>query len=154
VASRIRRQDRLGALRSALVAVAVLVGVLAMHGLMPHSAAHADGGLSAVVDVASASGDHSHADHQHDAAHSPAPMADHGSSSSGGHTPGEGEHGHVAELCLAFLTMLLALLLAVAVWSARPTRAMVIYRRVRLRIIDLSRPAEPPCLTRLSILRC
>lgn len=154
MASRIRRQDRLGALRSALVAVAVLGGVLAMHGLMPHSAAHADGGLSAIANVASSSGADSHADHQHDVTHSPAPVADHGSSSSGGHTPDEEEHGHGAELCLAFLTMLLAALLALSVWSARPTRAMVIYRRVRLRILDLSRPAEPPCLTRLSILRC
>jgi hypothetical protein len=154
VASRIRRQDRLGALRSALVAVAVFVGILAMHGLIPHSAAHSDGGLSAIAKVASASGVDNRAGHQHEASDSPVPLADHGSSSSGGHTPGEEGHGHAAELCLAFLTMLLALLLAVAVWSARPTRPMVIYRRIRLRLLDLGRPAEPPCLTRLSILRC
>lgn len=136
------RRHRTGALLLATL-FAALLGVIAMHGLAGHGVAHSSGvhsTLPAVADAPFGSEGHEHGPSHERVPDAPASPDDH--------------HDVSAEACLAILCLLIALLL-LAVRRGRLARAMVVFgRRPRSQLVLRGRPADPPCLHRLSILRC
>jgi len=135
-----------------LTLLGVLAGLMAMHALGPHDRDHSDGHAHRLVAAAlpgEATDEHSgphHADDADRAAVSTQPAASVDSSP-------DGDGGASAGECLALLGSLLWLLIS-AVLAARLRRPILILRRVREQLLLLRRPPDPPCLTRLSILRC
>ncbi len=136
------------ALHYPILLLAVLAGMVGMHGLGPHDEDHSEGHVPTVIALVASDDEHdAHA--QADTETDSAPSTEHGTSkhkepSGGG--PGLGE-------CLALLGLLFALVIG-AVLAARPGRPLVVLRRVRVQLLLLGRPPDPPCLHRLSILRC
>lgn len=135
-------------LLAAIVWTLLLLGLFAMHGASSHGAtAHASAPSSSVLGVpVSHDG---HAGHV-DIADNGDPVQD---SETGG---GSGSPGHSsAELCLAILC---ALLTALAAFGALtyPKRPRFGVRRsgYRTPLPSWLQPPDPPCLIRLSILRC
>lgn len=124
----------------------LLLGLFVMHGAGSHaSTAHASApAMQALGSTASHDG---HADHE-TGAESGDPITDSGDEG--------GEPGHgAAELCLAILCALLSALAAFGA-STRPRRPLFTVRRsaVGAPFPSWLRPPDPPCLIRLSILRC
>lgn len=124
----------------AVLAAAVLLGVLAMSWLAPHRAAHAEG-VAAKPHAATAA--HQHAGEAHSAHSHADDLDDHA----------RDDHSHATDLLLGFFLAAVAAAL-LAVWAMRPQRPMVVLRRVRQRLFLMARPPDPPCLIRLSIQRC
>lgn len=113
-----------------------------MHGLGPHDGDHSAGHVPTVLALVTETDGHvGHERHGRTAA-DPDPGEQH--DDEGGSGLGE---------CLALLGMLVALAIG-AVLAARPHRPILILRRVRTRLGLGGRPPDPPCLHRLSILRC
>ncbi len=120
-----------------------------MHGLGPHGEDHSAGHQPAGVALVTAEG--RHASYDPDAteiemASATGQRASNDSAPSEDGGPGLGE-------CLALLGLLFALVIG-AVLVARQRRPLFIPRRVREPLVLLGRPPDPPCLHRLSILRC
>lgn len=121
---------------------AALFAVLAMHGLSSHELAHG-ASATAAVPVAAAAAGHVDLEHRH-----------------GVNAPGEqGEDGPSPDrdveggVCLALLCLLAGLLALRLRRGLRPCPPWVL-RRVNLGLLSAGRPADPPCLHRLSIMRC
>ncbi|WP_067430939.1 DUF6153 family protein [Nocardioides jensenii] len=133
--------------RSALVLAtlfAVVFGVFAMHSLTSHERGHAG---HAALPLAAEAADR---EHHTEPAGSKAPE------SADSESPADDDNSGVAELCMALLC-LMAALIALALSrgiSRRILYVVVIPRWIGSRIAVLSRSADPPCLHRLSILRC
>lgn len=125
---------------SRVLAAFVLVGLLAMTWFGVQRMAHAESAGTAHHTATSA---HHASGHDHGAAAHAQNLDDHD----------DHDHSHVVELLLGFFMALLAAAL-LALWSQVPRRPMVIFRRARTRLLVHSRQPDPPCLTRLSILRC
>lgn len=141
-----QRRHRTGVLLLATL-FAVLMGVIAMHGLAGHGVVHSSGVHSTLPGVAEAPADGPAGSqgHVHGTSHEGSPDAP---------ASPDGHHGVSGEACLAILCLLIALLL-LAVRRGRLARTMVVLgRRPRSRVVLRGRPADPPCLHRLSILRC
>lgn len=126
---------------------AVILGVFAMHALTSHERAHA--GHSAIplaADVADVEHDGTHAETQ-------LPQTD-GSATDDPGSPSHDDGSGIAELCMALLC-LMAALIALALSRGQSRRILyVVPRWIGPRIAALARSADPPCLHRLSILRC
>lgn len=127
----------------------MLAGLFAMYGLGPHgedhSAGHLPGGLALVA------ADDGHALHDREATETDtAPAPDQRASNDS--VPKEDGGPGLSE-CLALLGLLFALVIS-AVLAARRRRPLFNRRRVREPLVPLGRPPDPPCLHRLSILRC
>jgi hypothetical protein len=134
-----------------LTLLGVLAGLMAMHGLGPHDRDHSDGHALRLFAAAlpdEATDEHSGPHHADDADRAAVSTQTAASVDSP-----DGDGGASAGECLALLGLLLWLLIS-AVLAARPRRPMLILRRVRERLQLRGRPPDPPCLTRLSILRC
>lgn len=122
---------------------AVLLGVIAMHGLAGHGVAHSSGVHSTLPGVADAPAGSQ--GHEHGTSHEGGPDAP---------APPDDQHAVSGEACLAILCLLIALLL-LAVRQGRLARTMAVLGRwPRPHVVLRGRPADPPCLHRLSILRC
>lgn len=132
------------ATRFPLLLLALLAGLFAMHGLGPHDQDHSTGHVPTAIAVVTPDTDHD----VHDAS-GPEPSTGQADRT---HEDPTDQGGGLGE-CLALLGLLFALVMAVLV-SARTTRPMVVLRRVRARLLLLGRPPDPPCLHRLSIMRC
>jgi hypothetical protein len=136
-------------LLAAAVWTLLLLGLFAMHGAGSHSsAAHAS---APTADVLGSTASHAgHAGHDgHDSlVESGDPVGD---SEDEGGSPGH----RAAELCLAILCALLSALAAFGALT-RPRRPLFKVRRspVSAPFPSWLRPPDPPCLIRLSILRC
>lgn len=133
-------------LLAAAVWTLLLLGLVVMHGASSHgTTAHATASATTVLGMT--------ASHDRHTSHSGVAESDDRSAASDddGGSPGHG----AAELCLAILG---ALLSALAVFGAvnRPRRPLFKVRRsaVRAPFPTWLRPPNPPCLIRLSILRC
>jgi hypothetical protein len=121
---------------------AVLFAVFAMHGLASHDLAHGSTAPSAVPGVVADS--HVGSEHGHAGTQEPDRNRE----------PSPGQDGHLdGSMCLALLC-LLAALLALALRRGVQTRPLIILRRRANELLPRGRPAEPPCLYRLSILSC
>lgn len=133
-------------LLAAAVWTLLLLGLFVMHGASSHgTAAHTAAPDATVLEVAASHDGHA----GHDAvAQSDDPAA--GSEDNGG------SQGHsAAELCLAILCALLSALAAFG-FLTRPRRLLFTAPRsaVSAPFPSWLRPPDPPCLIRLSILRC
>lgn len=135
--------------RSPFLLLAVLAGLFAMHGLGPHSEDHPSGHTPSVV--ALVAGDVAHAQHEASIPETGRPI-DHADSSKDAEASPEAEDSMLGE-CLALLGFALALVV-LALIAARRTRPVAVERRRRERVVLFGRPPDPPCLHRLSILRC
>jgi len=106
--------------------------------------------VPSVVALVVADGGHGQHDQPATDSKSATSTAEHGASkredSSGDGGPGLAE-------CLAMLSLLFAVSIGAAL-AARRARPLVILRRVRTKLVLSGRPPDPPCLHRLSILRC
>ncbi|MFC5730932.1 MULTISPECIES: hypothetical protein [Nocardioides] len=128
----------------------MLAGLLAMHGLGPHSEDHTAGHLPRLVALVAAEDNHAAHDQEAAEAETASPVLGQGASNDsvpsdeGG--PGLGE-------CLALLGLLFALAIS-AVIGERRRSSLFVPRRVREPLVLLGRPPDAPCLHRLSILRC
>lgn len=134
-------KGRRGALLLATL-FAVTFAVLAVHALTSHERAHSAPiatGLPLAVDTGEA--DHAHADLV------AAPQ------SNESETPGH-DGGGAGELCLALLSLMTALI-ALTLRRGVPRRLLHVAPRWNgPRSVGLGRSLDPPCLHRLSILRC
>lgn len=143
---------RSGRLGPALLATlfAVLFGFFAMHGVAAHGVAHPAGSHSAIPGVSEVVGELSET-----AGHERGRGAAAGAAEADGEAPThpDGHGGVGGEACVALLVLLVALLI-LAARRGRTIRPIFILRRMRSRLILYARPAEPPCLHRLSIMRC
>lgn len=131
--------------RSALVLAtlfAVIFGVFAMHSLTSHEQAHA--GHSAIP-LATEAADR---EHQTEPAGTNAPQ------SADSESPSDDDNSGVAELCMALLCLMAALIALVVSRGISRRILYVVPRWIGPRIAVLSRSADPPCLHSLSILRC
>lgn len=150
------RSSCLRTLLSPLLLLAVLVGLFAMHGLGSHDDHHSDSHLPWAVavtleDTASPAVEsgHSHAVHGIDldevgsGAATLAPI-DSKPASEDGSEPGEG---------LTILAPALGLLFGLA-FAFAGRRPIAVFSRMRRPNVLIGRLLEPPCLYRLSILRC
>lgn len=129
---------------------AVLFGFFAMHGVAAHGVGHGDGSHSTIPGVTEAVGYHAVTEGHQDGITQAAAGetgADHEPTSP------EGHDGLGGEACVAMLILLIALIIT-AVRCGRTVRPMSILRRMRSRLILYARTSEPPCLHRLSIMRC
>lgn len=124
----------------AVLAAALLLGLLAMTWFGAQRMAHAEGaGTASHAETAAHLGvghDHGAVTHAHDLEHHD-----------------EQDHSHALDLLLGFLMALLGVAL-LSVWARRPTRPMVVLRRVREQLVRTGRPPDPPCLNLLSIRIC
>ncbi|MFE6645339.1 DUF6153 family protein [Nocardioides sp. NPDC057772] len=132
--------------RSALL-LATLFGVVfaifAMHGLTSHERAHSEHAPT-MLGMDTAAHDHARADHGFD---TKAPKPDRP-------TPSPDHGGGAADLCLALLC-LLAALIALALRRGIPRGVLcVVPRWAESPAFTPDRATAPPCLHRLSILRC
>jgi hypothetical protein len=131
--------------RSALVLAtlfAVIFGVFAMHSLTSHERGHA--GHAALPLAAEAA----------DRGHHTEPAGTKAPQSADSESPADDDNGSVTELCMALLCLMAAL---IALALSRGISRGILYiapRWIGPRIAVLSRSADPPCLHRLSILRC
>lgn len=123
----------------------VLLAVFAMHGLASHATTHGDSAPQALPSAVPA-GEPQHAPHRH-AIEEDVPTTD-----SAQHLPSSG-HGTAGGACLAVL-YLLAVMIALAIRRGTPIRPHYVARRRRSRPPTRGRSLDPPCLHRLSILRC
>lgn len=133
-------------LLAAAVWTLLLVGVFVMHGAGSHgTTAHASAPAAGVLGLTASHGGHA----GHDG------LADGGDPVQDSEDDG-GSPGHsAAELCLAILCALLSALAAFGALT-RPRRPLFKVRRsaVSAPFPSWLRPPDPPCLIRLSILRC
>lgn len=121
----------------------VIFAVFVLHGLTSHEQAHSEHAAT-VLAMDTAAHNHAGAGHGFDSEtpepESPAPSPDHDGGSGG--------------LCLALLC-LLATLIVLALRRGIPRRVLcVVLRWAESRTFSSARAADPPCLHRLSILRC
>ncbi|WP_328529110.1 hypothetical protein OG984_26700 [Nocardioides sp. NBC_00368] len=119
----------------------VVFAVFTLHGLTSHEQAHSEH-AAAVLAMDTAAHDHVGTGHGLDSEtpESPAPSPDH--------------DGGAGDLCLALLC-LLAALIVLALRRGSPRRVLcVVLRWAESRTFSSGRTADPPCLHRLSILRC
>jgi len=156
-------RDRHGRLRAPLLVTlfGVLFGVLAMHGLAVHSAAHGSEATAALPSEAVVAHNAGQTPDTHAAdGHAPDAHAAHGhvgdtavavSELMAGH--GDPGHDHTGEACLALLTLLVALMLS-ALQRGRPVRPLTVLPRAGSLLLPRGRPRDAPCLHALSILRC
>ncbi len=122
---------------------AVVFGVFAMHALTSHEA-HG-GHAAAVLPLSAEAADLEH--HAEPAGMNAAQLDSLGS-------PSPDHDGGVAELCMALLC-LIAALIALALSRGLSRRTLdVVPRWIGPRIAALARSVDPPCLHQLSILRC
>lgn len=135
------------ALHFPLLLLGVLAGLLAMHGLGPHDDDHSDGHTPTVLALVATAEEHVDKDHHGQTAVEPA-----GLESQAGEQPDD-EGGSGPGECLALLGLLLALAIG-AVLAARSRKPIFILRGVRTQLVLRGRPPDPPCLHRLSIMRC
>jgi len=133
-------------LLAAAVWTLLLIGVFVMHGAGSHGTnAHTS---APVGDVLTLTADHGGQAGHEGAAHDAASPQDSGDDE----RESPGHRG--AELCLAILCALLATLAALVVLT-RARRPLFIRRRAATaHVPPWLRPPDPPCLIRLSILRC
>lgn len=140
------RRGRIGALLLATL-FAVLLGFFAMHGLAAHGVGHGNGSHSTIPGVAELVDEHEAAEgHEHGTTRSTAGVR------AAGHAPTSPD-GHAGEACLVILGLLIAVIV-LAVRGGRTARPMFSPRRMRSRLLVCVRLLEPPCLYRLSIMRC
>lgn len=123
---------------------AVLFAVFAMHGLASRGLAHGGSAATAMPVVVSGDG---HADLDH--VDGTAALDKRGD---GGPSPDQ-DHDLDGGVCLALLC-LFAGLLALMLRKGRRVRPRFVLRRVTAGLLPRGRPADPPCLHRLSIMRC
>lgn len=121
----------------------VIFAVFTMHGLTSHEQAHSEHAAT-VLAMDTAAHEYPGEGHGFDTEEpepgSPAPSPDHG--------------GGAGDLCLALLC-LLAALIALALRRGIPGRVLcVLLRWAESRTFSSGRTTDPPCLHRLSILRC
>lgn len=143
------RAARQRSLNFPLLLMALLAGLFAMYGLGPHDEDHSDGHAPSLVALVSA--DDYPGQHHQEATTTDASLALDSGVSRESAPPGDGGPG-LGE-CLALLGLLFALAIS-AVLAARRTRPLFILRRFREALVLRGRPPDPPCLHRLSILRC
>lgn len=130
-------------MRPLVTLFAVLFAVFAMHGITGHERPHGCtvGTASPVVGLGGL------ADHGHPGS-AAAPVDD----SHGEPSPHQ-DHGLESGVCLTLLS-LLAGLLTLLLRRGCQARPLCVLRRVGVGLLPRSRPADPPCLHRLSIMRC
>lgn len=121
----------------------VVFAVFALHGLTSHEQAHSEHAATVLV-MDTAAHDHAGTGHGFESEapgpDSPAPSPDH--------------DGGAGDLCLALLC-LLAALIALALRRGVPRRVLrVVLLRAEPQTFSSGRTADPPCLHRLSVLRC
>jgi hypothetical protein len=134
------------ALRS-LFGLAALLGLFAMHGLVPHGTAHG-GHVGDATPVVAVSGDHSPAPKSVVPVADPVAMV-----SAGTHDTPDGALRGLAGMCLAVLLtgLAVALLLGMGLPGQRQADPPLWARRRPRRA---RRDRDPPCLFALSIQRC
>ena len=128
-------------MRPLVTLFAVLFAVFAMHGLASHDRAHGGDAVTALPVVA---GD-GFADPRHG----------HGTTAPDNPDAGEQspDHDLGGGVCLALLG-LFAALLALVLRKVLDPRSLFALRRVAVGLLPPGRAADPPCLHRLSIMRC
>ncbi len=135
-------------LHSPVLLVAVLAGLFALYGLKLHHEDHTAGHLPSIVALVAADDAHAQGHDGTETGQTTGPphttSSDSAPNDDGG--PGLGE-------CLALLG-LLAWTAFCAGLAARPTRPLANLRTVPAQHPLLRRPPDPPCLHRLSTLRC
>lgn len=122
----------------------LILAVFAMHAMANHHHAHATAEAALPLGVADAGAAHvgGHSSHGQPAPDGvPAPHEE------------PDQDGSLAGACFALLCLMAASVL-VALLRGRPQRPLFVLQRMRTRLPVLGRPLEPPCLYRLSILRC
>ena len=122
----------------------MLFAVLAMQGLTSHELAHGGSPATALPVIVA---DDGHADPEYvDAKTGPA--------ATGGSEPSPApEHDLDGGVCLALLC-LFAVLLSLVLHRGLHAHPSLVPRRVSDGLVRRGRPADPPCLYRLSIMRC
>ena len=144
ISGKVRRGHHRGALPLATV-FAVVLAVLAMHALTSHLQAHSGHAVALPLIDAGDKTQHAHSDvAPGDATKTP--------DSPDGESPCD--HGGAGEICLALLCIV-AVLLAFALGRGVSNRVLHVLRRWAAPTHRwISRTGDPPCLHRLSILRC
>ena len=127
-----------------LAVLFAVFAIFAMHGLASHELAHGGSAATALpvvgVDDGQADGDHVHATTAPD------------DKGAGERSPDQG-HDLGSGACLALLC-LLGGLLALVLRRGLHARPCLVPRSITGGLFPRGRPADPPCLHRLSILRC
>ncbi|MFE9771971.1 hypothetical protein ACFYOV_09925 [Streptomyces sp. NPDC005931] len=142
ISGQVRRGHRTGALLLATV-VAVVLAVCAMHALTSHQQIHGGQAASALIDAGNTPR-HAHSD--------VAP----GNTTRTLDNPGDPpcDHRGAGEICLALLCIVAARL-ALALRRGVSDRVLYVLRRWAAPAHRwISRIGDPPCLHRLSVLRC
>lgn len=137
-------KGRRGALLLATL-FAVIFAVFAMHSLSSHERSHRDH-AAALPLVADAPGlEHDHAGSMQQ----PGPTEP-----DGPEEPSPDHEGGVGELCLALLSLMAALIVFALLRGLSQRVLYVVHRWLGPRLVACGRYPDPPCLHRLSILRC
>lgn len=127
-----------------MILLPVLFAIFAMHGLASHGLAHG-GRAATALPVVSAGDGQSGPRHVHGTT---APHEE-----PGGEPAPDQDHDLDGGVCLALLS-LLAGVLAYALRAGLHARPTLLLRSGTVRLLPRGRPARPPCLHRLSIMRC
>lgn len=142
ISGQVRRSRHAGALLFATL-LAVVLAVFVMHTLTSHRT-HCTTSASALSGVESAVA-HQHPDGGH---HDEA-----GSAKSSSPESPDQDHGAPGVICWAML--MLAAFVALALSRGVPSRVLFVMRRwTSSGLLPRGRSADPPCLHRLSVLRC
>ena len=143
ISGQVRRSRHTGALLFATL-LAVVLAVFVMHTLTSHRT-HCGPSASALAGVVSPVA-HQHTDGGH--------HDEVGSAKSSSAESPEQDHGAPGVICWAMLSMLAAFI-ALALRRSLPTRVLFVMRRwTSSGWLPRGRLADPPCLHRLSVLRC
>lgn len=136
-----------------MILLPVLFAIFAMHGLASHGLAHG-GRAATALPVVSAGDGQSGPRHVHGTT---APHNLHGTTAPhkerGSEPAPDQDHDLDGGVCLALLS-LLAGVLAYALRAGLHARPTLLLRSGIVRLLPRGRPARPPCLHRLSIMRC
>ena len=127
---------------------AVIFAVFAMHRLASHELAHGGSAAKAMPVVVAGEGNADPDHHPHGTT-----AAD--KKGDGEPSPSTAQDDDLdGGVCLASLLCLFAGLLALVLRSGLPARPLLVLRGVTVGLPPAGRPADPPCLHRLSIMRC
>lgn len=139
ISGKVRRDRHVGALLRATLLVVVLA-LFAMHVLASHQPVHSGHAAAVPLIDAGEKTQHTHSD-----------VAPAEATTTSDSPDGECDHGGVGESCLALLYIVAALFTFAL---RRGVANRILGRRAERPHFWISRTGDPPCLYRLSILRC